>query len=90
MRQRRRQLTSGAASHEAPSRLLAGASIVEAHRLTGACVELDGMLVAGSMRKARWHGRRNLFPLFRIEVIDGGACCVAPARPLASIRGRGR
>jgi hypothetical protein len=67
------------------SRLLAGASIVEAHRLGGACMQLDGAPVAGSMRKARQHGRTaTSAPLFRIEVIDGGDWHVAPARPLSS------
>jgi hypothetical protein len=44
-------------------RLLAGASVVEAHRLGGACVELDGEPVASSVRKACQHGRRKLYPV---------------------------
>jgi hypothetical protein len=45
------------------SLLLDRASIVEARWLGGACVELDGAAVAGSVRKAHRHGLRNLCPV---------------------------
>jgi hypothetical protein len=55
------ELASEASSHKAPSpRLLVGASVVEARRLGEVCMELNGVLVAGSTCKTRWHGRRNL------------------------------
>jgi hypothetical protein len=55
------ELAGEAPSHKAPPpRLFVGASIVETRWFGEACMELNGVLVAGSMCKARWHGRRNL------------------------------
>jgi hypothetical protein len=63
------ELTDGAATQAtylwggvigSSSHLLAGASIVEGRRHGGACVQLDGAAVVGSVRKANWQGRRNL------------------------------
>ena len=65
---------------------------MEARGLGGACVELDDVPVAGSVRKLVGTAAATSAPLFRIDAINDGAWhvvphgrCHAPACPAAGL-----